>query len=300
MFFFREISTNTISTVKSRNSSKTAKRRDNQDPSKDTNNKPPTPKQLPASSVSTTTKPANTIQPTSTVVQHPPTSATQATNPESNPVLQTRNAADSKTRRNDDALTPGTTAKPELLEMEPSEPTTVELDDESSKKTHQNVLKKRKRTRRGRWKGKGGCVQKYDNFSIMHVNLNGFDSKQVMLNQIVNEKRPTVLNLNELLFLGSRKLQIPNYRCFNVNRTNGKGGGVGTCYANDVAGNVLKIKEGIKTEMLVTRLDNFLTPINIINIYGSKNLEHVKKILSQTGVKCLKFLQKYQLSQRWP
>ena len=112
-----------------------------------------------------------------------------------------------------------------------------------------------------------------------------------MLSKIVYEKRPNVLNFNEILFSGSRKPQFPGYRCFTVNCGHGKsGGGVGTCFDSSLAGSVLKIKEGEKNEMLVTRLDNFYTPINIINIYGEQESRTTKEDLESNWAEVLDVL----------
>ena len=70
-----------------------------------------------------------------------------------------------------------------------------------------------------------------------------------MINKIVSELGASVINFNELLFQGNRKLEINGYRCFNMNRKNSKGGGIGTCFTKIIAGNVLKIKEGSKAEI---------------------------------------------------
>ena len=107
-----------------------------------------------------------------------------------------------------------------------------------------------------------------DKWSILHTNLCGFDSKQVMLNNIVSDLDPSVLNFCELLLKSKRKLKIPGYKCFNVNRDGiNKGGGVGICVANRDSSHVLKLKEGKFNEFLITCHNQYMKPINIINLY---------------------------------
>ena len=67
----------------------------------------------------------------------------------------------------------------------------------------------------------------------------------------------------------SSKINIPGYSNFGKNRSEKGGGGVLTCILDEDVPNTLKIQEGRgNQEYLVTRHDQFSTPINIINVYG--------------------------------
>ena len=74
-----------------------------------------------------------------------------------------------------------------------------------------DVLRKKKRKRRGRWGGKGGRVIASDSFSILHSNVNGYDSKHIMFNKIISDMNVDIVNLNEILLKGNQRLQIPGY-----------------------------------------------------------------------------------------
>ena len=52
-------------------------------------------------------------------------------------------------------------------------------------------------------------------------------------------------------------------------------GGVATCVKNSESHNVLKVTEG--KEYIITRHSEFITPINVINIYG--NVESRTKVI---------------------
>ena len=105
-----------------------------------------------------------------------------------------------------------------------------------------------------------------DKWTVLHTNLRGLDSKQVMLNNIVADLDPSVLNICELLLKSKRKLKIPGYKCFNVNRDGvNRGGGVGICVANRDSSHVLKLKEGKYNELLVTCHNQFMILIGFIN-----------------------------------
>ena len=82
-------------------------------------------------------------------------------------------------------------------------------------------------------------------WTVYHNNIRSMDSKSPMLKNIVNKLQPSVINLNELNYKGKRKLKIPGYLCFNKNRVDMKGGGVGTCVKEMDSGEVLKVGEGI-------------------------------------------------------
>ena len=109
-----------------------------------------------------------------------------------------------------------------------------------------------------------------DLWTLFHNNLRSLDSKRIMFQKIIQEVQPRVISLNELNFKAKRRLKIPGYQCFNKNRENVKGGGVGLAVASDDSKHVLKIREGDNNEMIVTRHSQFVVPINVLSIYGEQ------------------------------
>ena len=107
---------------------------------------------------------------------------------------------------------------------------------------------------------------------------------------IVSDLNPSVLNCNELLLKGKRKLKVPGYKCFNVNREDGNGGGVGICVANRDSNHVLKLLQGKKNELLVTRHDQFQKAINLINIYGEQECRNNKEVIEDNWNEVLTIL----------
>ena len=146
-----------------------------------------------------------------------------------------------------------------------------------------SVIKKKKaKIRRGkrRKKGKNVGFDNNDNkFSIFHQNIRGFNSKKDSLNAIIGTLKPSVLTLNETCLRKKQSPIISNYKPFFRNRKNGKiMGGVATLVRNEDKDSVVQIKEGSENdEYLITRHANFVTPINIINIYGEQECRENKK-----------------------
>ena len=79
-----------------------------------------------------------------------------------------------------------------------------------------------------------------------------------------------------------------------MNRDSSKGGGVSTSFCNTDAAQVLKIKEGERNELLVTRIEKFLTPINIVNIYGKNECRTNKEEIVEDWEEVLEILAKIE------
>ena len=136
------------------------------------------------------------------------------------------------------------------------------------------LVKKKPRIRRG---GKGRFRNNLDDFKlcdqwqIYHCNIRGFDSKSSSLKSILETVQPNVVTLNETHYMNNKKLNIEGYVTFNRNRKNVNGGGIATCIKIKDAVDALKVFEGSNDdEMLITRHGQFMTAINVINIYGSQ------------------------------
>ena len=103
----------------------------------------------------------------------------------------------------------------------------------------------------------------------MHTNIRGYDSKVLSLQAVAD--RADIITVNETLLKNNRAMKLPGFTCYNRNRQNMNGGGIATCIKSKDAIHSLKVFEGLNDEeILITRHGQFLTAINVINIYGSQ------------------------------
>ena len=131
---------------------------------------------------------------------------------------------------------------------------------------------RRQKTRRS----KRNSYKKYCHFSssdnkwsIFHTNIRGFNSKKKSLLSIINGVNPNIITINEVGFKKDKKLNIPGFYCYNRNRGSVNMGGIATAIKNDEKHYVVKTDEGCdKDEFIITRHNQFRTPINVINCYG--------------------------------
>ena len=63
-------------------------------------------------------------------------------------------------------------------------------------------------------------------FKGMHSNIRGYDSKVSSLNNILGRIKPSVLTINETLLKNQRKVSLPGFLCFSLNRDCMDGGGI--------------------------------------------------------------------------
>ena len=81
---------------------------------------------------------------------------------------------------------------------------------------------------------------------------------------------------------GSAKLEIPGFSTYAKNRVNRNGGGISTCVTEREVSHTVKIKEGHNEhEFIITRHEQFATPINIINIYGMNECRSAKNEIEE-------------------
>ena len=113
--------------------------------------------------------------------------------------------------------------------------------------------------------------------TIILSNCKGYSSKVASIkHDILENKVPDVLVLNETLLRGERKIKMNNYVAFCKNRAvtgdgkeGGKGGGVATLVASHLRHSLTKVAEGRQgDEYIVTRLGHVRPAINIVNFYG--------------------------------
>ena len=66
-------------------------------------------------------------------------------------------------------------------------------------------------------------------------------------------------------------IKIPGFLSYCKNIKASFDGGIASCVKNEVIANTLKISEGDdENEYIITRHDQFFTPINIIIMYGDQ------------------------------
>ena len=141
-------------------------------------------------------------------------------------------------------------------EAEPRE--NLELDNKT--------YKKRKPGRRA----KGNNDKEKVDIKIIHSNVDGYTSKKESINEIVEKEKPDIMTLNDTNLKGKLKVKIPNYFSYNKTRDKNKGG-VSTVVANHLKHSTMKVTEGKEDdEYIVTRFENTVPALNIINIYGTQ------------------------------
>ena len=94
-------------------------------------------------------------------------------------------------------------------------------DLEGRPETEASVGRRRRPRKRRRSK-----IQSKDtaDIKIMHSNCDGYTSKKQSIEDIVKEKRPDLLLLNETSLKGKRKVRIKDYFSYCRNRVKAKGG----------------------------------------------------------------------------
>ena len=104
---------------------------------------------------------------------------------------------------------------------------------------------------------------------ITFLIASGYDSKQISLKAILSTVKPNVITLNETLYKGNKKLLIDGFKTYPRNRSGNSGCGIVTAVVSDENDYTVKVKEGEgNDEFIITRHSQFLTPVNIINVYG--------------------------------
>ena len=130
----------------------------------------------------------------------------------------------------------------------------------------------RKKIRRGRRRPCKKYCKTDDEWTLFHLNIRGYHSKQKSLNSILSQLKPNLVTLNETGLRNRQKISLSNYKSFNRNRCDGQRmGGVSTSVTDDDKMYAIKVTEGLeKDEYIITRHSNFYNPINVVNIYGEQ------------------------------
>ena len=130
---------------------------------------------------------------------------------------------------------------------------------------------KKKIRRGGRGKNRLCRFSDADKLSIYLSNIRGYVSKCVSFQNIISSVKPSVAVLNETHFKFGKKIKIQGYNSLSRNGQNKCMGGISTSIKNQDAMHTLKVKEGSDDyEFLITRHSQFVTPINVFNIYGEQ------------------------------
>lgn len=91
---------------------------------------------------------------------------------------------------------------------------------------HGEKIKWVENNRKKRYRGKGKVNKKENIFTILLVNMRGFNSKETSLRKILRKKRPiSMVLINETLLRGKAKVSLPSYICWSKNRADKGGGG---------------------------------------------------------------------------
>ena len=105
---------------------------------------------------------------------------------------------------------------------------------------------------------------------MIQTNCDGFTSKKESFDDIVKDENPDIIVINDTALKGTRKVKIPKYFSYTKNSEENKGG-VATVVANYLKPNTVKVAEGKEgDEYVITRFDNTVPAINLINIYGEQ------------------------------
>ena len=144
--------------------------------------------------------------------------------------------------------------------------------------------KKRKPDRRSKVNNKNNSVE----LKIIHSNTDGYKSQKESINEIAANEKPDIWTLNDTNLKGNLKVKVPGYFSYNINRDKNKGG-VATVIANHLVQNTMKVAEGTnEDEYIITRMDNTIPPINIINIYGSQESRSSNDEIEKSWLRLMK------------
>ena len=166
-----------------------------------------------------------------------------------------------------------------------------------------NPIEKRKSIRRGKRKSqtKHCNFTKCDNkWILLHSNIRGYNSKKLSFKSIVEGVNPNIITLNEVAFRKDKKLNLPGFLSYNKNRQKENMGGVATCIRNDEKAFALKTDEGEdKDEFIITRHNQFIKPINVVNIYGEVESRSSIKEVDERWSRIMEKLEKIKANNEW-
>ena len=156
----------------------------------------------------------------------------------------------------------------EILELYDENGNRIKTDEPDRQSRQKGRTRDRGIRRGGRKKRKTKDTQ---DMKVVLMNCDGFTSKKESIEEILSENKADILLLNETNLKGKRKVRIKDYFSFNKNRIKAKGG-VATVVANYLQPYTVKVGEGKveDDEYVITRVDNVVPAVNIVNIYGQQ------------------------------
>ena len=108
------------------------------------------------------------------------------------------------------------------------------------------------------------------------------------MNEIADKEKPDVITLNDTNLKGKLKVKVPGYFSFGKNREKFKGG-VATVIANHLKNNTMKVTAGQDDdEYIITRFDNTVPPVNIVNIYGQQESRTTDSEIEKSWLRLMK------------
>ena len=97
------------------------------------------------------------------------------------------------------------------------------------------------------------------------------DSKQSSLESILSNNLFNIVVINETHLRARRKVKLPGYVSYTRNRIDKASGGISTSVIDDEASCCVRVDEGEgDNEFIVTRHNQFETPIKAVNLYGQQ------------------------------
>ena len=117
-----------------------------------------------------------------------------------------------------------------------------------------------------------------------------------MINSVENPDCPN----SNIQDLQGRKVELQNYVSYTRNRNDKAAGGISTSILDEEAAFCVGIDEGKESnEFIVTRHDQFVTPINVINFYGQQECRTSKDIIEKHWNEVEEVMSKAESRQEW-
>ena len=121
------------------------------------------------------------------------------------------------------------------------------------------------------YRGRGSKNVCKNSFSVLLVNLRGYQSKEMSLRKLIKKIRPSMVAMNETLLSGTMKVSMPPYTCWLKNRSEKGGGGVANAVSQQYKNSAVGAGQGEEEdEYLITRFECFSPALNVINCYGEQ------------------------------
>ena len=133
-------------------------------------------------------------------------------------------------------------------------------------------ISQKKKMKKYRGKGYKNYNENHlNNLKILLLNIRGFKSKEVSLQNVTKLFHPSIIVLNETQLVGRENVKIENYISWSKNRTSRPGGGIATLVSKTLKESAIEIEQGDEDdEIIFTKILCYKKPMNIINYYGEQ------------------------------